>query len=71
MKSFHLNRKVKKGVIITVNRCVCCGEIIPEGRMVCPVCESKTMRRKTQYKNGRLRRLLLRLLKGGGGSGKR
>lgn len=22
-----------------VNRCVCCGEIIPEGRMVCPVCE--------------------------------
>lgn len=22
------------------NRCVCCGEIIPEGRQVCPVCES-------------------------------
>lgn len=22
-----------------VNRCVCCGEIIPEGRMVCPICE--------------------------------
>lgn len=21
------------------NRCVCCGEIIPEGRMVCPKCE--------------------------------
>jgi predicted nucleic acid-binding Zn ribbon protein len=21
------------------NRCVCCGEIIPEGRMVCPQCE--------------------------------
>lgn len=21
------------------NRCVCCGEIIPEGRMVCPICE--------------------------------
>ena len=20
--------------------CVCCGEVIPEGRMVCPVCES-------------------------------
>ena len=20
------------------DRCVCCGEIIPEGRMVCPVC---------------------------------
>lgn len=23
------------------NRCVCCGEIIPEGRMVCPLCEWK------------------------------
>ncbi len=21
------------------NRCVCCGEIIPEGRQVCPTCE--------------------------------
>lgn len=21
------------------NRCVCCGEIIQEGRMVCPTCE--------------------------------
>ena len=21
------------------NRCVCCGEIIPEGRQVCPRCE--------------------------------
>lgn len=21
------------------NRCVCCGAIVPEGRMVCPVCE--------------------------------
>ena len=21
------------------DRCVCCGEIIPEGRMVCPNCE--------------------------------
>lgn len=23
------------------NRCVCCGEIIPEGRMVCPNCENE------------------------------
>ena len=23
------------------NRCVCCGEIIPEGRMVCPMCERR------------------------------
>ena len=22
------------------DRCVCCGEVVPEGRMVCPVCES-------------------------------
>ena len=21
------------------NRCVCCGEVIPEGRQVCPQCE--------------------------------
>ena len=25
--------------IENVNRCVCCGEIIPEGRQVCPNCE--------------------------------
>lgn len=25
-------------------RCVCCGRAIPEGRMVCPICEK-------QYKN--------------------
>lgn len=23
------------------NRCVCCGELIPEGRQVCPKCEVK------------------------------
>lgn len=23
------------------DRCVCCGEIVPEGRMVCPVCEKR------------------------------
>ena len=22
-----------------VDRCICCGEIVPEGRMVCPQCE--------------------------------
>ena len=21
------------------NRCVCCGAVVPEGRMVCPMCE--------------------------------
>ena len=25
-----------------MNRCVCCGEEIPEGRMVCPGCEKTT-----------------------------
>ena len=24
-------------------RCVCCGEIIPEGRQVCPICERNGM----------------------------
>ena len=23
------------------DRCVCCGEVIPEGRMVCPICLAK------------------------------
>lgn len=25
------------------NRCVMCGDIIPEGRMVCPACENKVI----------------------------
>lgn len=28
------------------NRCVCCGEVVPEGRMVCPVCENNARRNK-------------------------
>lgn len=24
---------------LSANRCVCCGAVIPEGRMVCPPCE--------------------------------
>lgn len=28
------------------DRCVMCGEIIPEGRMVCPVCEERVLTRK-------------------------
>lgn len=23
--------------------CVCCGRYVPEGRMVCPICEEKTI----------------------------
>lgn len=25
------------------DRCICCGEIVPEGRMVCPYCENHIM----------------------------
>lgn len=28
------------------DRCVCCGEIVPEGRQVCPQCERKNERRE-------------------------
>lgn len=27
--------------------CVCCGQVIPEGRMVCPVCEDEVKTGKT------------------------
>lgn len=27
--------------ITVINTCICCGEIIPEGRQVCPKCENK------------------------------
>ena len=23
------------------NRCICCGDVIPEGRHVCPICEAR------------------------------
>lgn len=26
-----------------VDTCVCCGRIVPEGRMVCPICEYGVM----------------------------
>lgn len=29
-----------------VDRCICCGEVIPEGRQVCPKCEGKTDRKR-------------------------
>ena len=34
--------------IIESNRCVCCGEIIPEGRMVCPDCLSGGTRKESK-----------------------
>lgn len=32
------------------NRCVCCGAVIPEGRMVCPACERKAAEKDTEKK---------------------
>ena len=32
-----------------VDRCVCCGEIIPEGRMICIRCENETSSNKYLY----------------------
>lgn len=29
----------ERGIMEADNRCVCCGEIIPEGRMICWGCE--------------------------------
>lgn len=31
------------------NRCVSCGEIIPEGGQVCPVCMAKAIRQQEKY----------------------
>ena len=33
-------------------RCVCCGAIIPEGRMVCPECERKAAENETEQPRG-------------------
>lgn len=27
---------------MSVDRCVCCGEVIPDGGMVCPICKDKS-----------------------------
>ncbi len=34
------------------NYCVVCGTIIPEGRMVCPICEEKVIR-QSKHQNDR------------------
>lgn len=33
--------------MVDVDRCVCCGEIVPEGRMVCPQCEFELQSKST------------------------
>lgn len=35
---------------MTAEFCVCCGEIIPEGRQVCPNCEEKANKSKEAIK---------------------
>lgn len=35
---------------MTAEFCVCCGEIIPEGRQVCPDCEQKAAQNKDAIK---------------------
>lgn len=37
-----------------VNLCVVCGEIIPEGRQVCPQCESDPVNRPAHYTDGKI-----------------
>ncbi len=39
---FSLKIQEKKIRIATVDRCVMCGEIIPEGQQVCGLCKHKT-----------------------------
>lgn len=36
---------------MTEDRCVCCGEIIPEGRMVCGNCENNSYKEETNEKD--------------------
>ena len=31
---------------MNAERCVCCGAVIPEGRMVCPKCEKEAEEKK-------------------------
>lgn len=42
-KVYHGELDVRNGklTIYGSDRCVCCGEPVPEGRMVCPVCERR------------------------------
>lgn len=37
------------GHIDNVDRCVCCGKIIPEGRQVCFICGTEKPKKQTNY----------------------
>lgn len=34
---------------MNVERCICCGEVVPEGRLTCPKCEAEAA--KAERKN--------------------
>ena len=36
------------------NKCVTCGEIIPEGRQICPKCESDSVNHPNHYNGGKI-----------------
>lgn len=51
------------------NKCIFCGEIVPEGRQVCPICESKVqegeslIEKKIDTKKHTIKNLLRRIFK--------
>jgi len=50
---FSLKIQEKKIRIATVDRCVMCGEIIPEGQQVCGLCKHKTELEETINREGK------------------
>lgn len=38
---WYLNRLKKEVQTMPDNTCVCCGDVIPEGRQVCQICEKE------------------------------
>lgn len=35
-----------------VDTCICCGEVIPEGRMICPNCEAELWPKREKLPTG-------------------
>ena len=49
---------MQKGCVNMTERCVCCGEEIPEGRQVCPSCESGNIKdsgNRREFETGAVR----------------
>lgn len=42
---------------MTENRCVCCGDIIPEGRQVCPKCQDTPQETKVLKQWQKIKRM--------------